>query len=971
VYVNSGELWATFDLQGLATGEYTVKIQDATGSATLANGFAVTNGPAGHLSVSLIAPSLLHTHNSPDGLTGTETGVVTIQYTNNGQTDIPAPIFDLQATNAEFNSGVSGLVSPSEVTVVGTNQNGPAGILQPGSQETVSYSFHGNFGFAQFISMTLSLGTLQGSDQTIDWSSLESSVQPADIDPTDWHLIWTRFEDQVGSTTQSLIDALSRAATTLSQIGETTNDLGTLLNYDLAQASGALSAQTLAQSVDLASSGGSVALSLTRSYVDSFFNRDAVGAFGSGWTFTYDILAVTDGSGNVTIESPSGAAFFTLQSNGTYVGSAGDTATLTAVDGSYKLTEQTGTVETFRIDGKISTITDGNGNVITVNYDGNGVVSGVSGPNGQSLTFTTNAAGEITSATSATGQTVTYNYDSTGSHLVSVSGPQGRTNYSYDDSGNPLAQNALTSVTNPDGTTQSFQYDGEGNLASQTGGSVGSVSYSYSGPGTVVETEANGQSTTLTYDANGNLVSMEDATGSVSHLTYDADGNLTSYTDPLGGTVRATFAPNSDQLTSLTDQDGSVTHYSYDPNGDLVGTSYDDGSGTTSQYSASGEVVESTDARGQITNYSYDTNGRLTDVTFSDGTSQAYSYDAQGDLLTATATDGGVTHYAYNAAGELSSVTDPSGRVESYGYNIAGQEIQRVEPDGSITNYTYNQAGQIAQVNDGNGDLLVNYSYDSSGRPTGEVDGDGSTTSYVYDDAGDISQIQTRNAQGSVTRQLDYTYDAASRPIIETSLDGAWTYTYDASGELTHAVFTSTDPSIPDQDLSYVYDAAGNRVQTIFNGATTDYSTNGLNQYTSANGTTYQYDADGNLLSVTTGSSTTTYDYNSQNQLVSENGPSGTTTYQYDALGNQVSSTVNGVRTDYVIDPLAISTSATGPLSSIAQTYNAAGAVTATYDYGNGVAALISSAGTYFYSTDANGNVTGLSGGNGNLVEQY
>ena len=174
------------------------------------------------------------------------------------------------------------MLSPSEVTVVGTNQSGPAGVLHPGGQETVAYSFNGDFGFAQFISMTLSLGTLQGSDQTIDWSSLESLAQPDNIDATDWNLIWTRFEDQVGSTTQSLIDALSNAATTLSQIGETTNDLDTLLNYELAQASGALPGQTLAQSVDLTGDGGSVELSVARSYVSSFFNRDAIGSFGDG-----------------------------------------------------------------------------------------------------------------------------------------------------------------------------------------------------------------------------------------------------------------------------------------------------------------------------------------------------------------------------------------------------------------------------------------------------------------------------------------------------------------------------------------------------------------------------------------------------------------------------------------------------------------------------------------------------------------
>ena len=173
-------------------------------------------------------------------------------------------------------------------------------------------------------------------------------------------------------------------------------------------------------------------------------------------------------------------------------------------------------------------------------------------------------------------------------------------------------------------------------------------------------------------------------------------------------------------------------------------------------------------------------------------------------------------------------------------------------------------------------------------------------------------------------------------------------------------VFASTNASIPDQNLTYEYDAAGNRTQTIFNGAVTNYTTNGLNQYTSVNGTIYSYDPDGNLVSTTTSTGqTTTYTYNAENQLVSTTGPSGTTTYTYDALGNVVSTSVNGVVSNYVIDPLAIDTSATGPLSAIAQVYNASGQATATYDYGNGLAAVINSSGAEYYNTDAEGNCYG------------
>ena len=51
-------------------------------------------------------------------------------------------------------------------------------------------------------------------------------------------------------------------------------------------------------------------------------------------------------------------------------------------------------------------------------------------------------------------------------------------------------------------------------------------------------------------------------------------------------------------------------------------------------------------------------------------------------------------------------------------------------------------------------------------------------------------------------------------------LDGHWSYDYDDTAQLTHAVFASTTTNIPSQDLAYVYDAVGNRVRTVENGVT-------------------------------------------------------------------------------------------------------------------------------------------------------
>ena len=826
----------------------------------------------------------------------------------------------------------------------------------------------------------------------VDWASQEASLRPPSIDAQDWSLIWSRFTTYLGSTTQRIEAALGLVNQQLVLLGDPAPTNAQLIAFALAQASGVSPNMTLAATTDLADSGTGLDLSLTRTYSASFLNRNNAGAFGDGWTFTYGVKATTDGAGDVYVSSSTGTEFFAANADGSYSAQAGDTAKLAKVNGAFVLTGVYGNVEKFLANGDLASIADANGNVATVSYDANGFISAVTSSNGQSLAFTTNSAGRIVKAVDGTGATVTYTYDASDDHLLSATGPQGTTTYSYSSSGDLYVANALTGITQPDGTQQSFAYDTQGNLIAETDAGA-TTKYSYPAIGTLTETDAAGDKTTLSYDSSGNLVKAVDATGQGSTLTYDGNGdllsvvtplgekstfsydglgNLTSYVDPDGGKVTATYQAGTKLLTSLTDQNGNTTDYAYDSAGDLTKITYDNGAAQSYAYASTGAPTSATDANGHTTTYSYNAQGLLAGESFADGTTQAYGYNSLGELTSATATNGQTTKYTYNAAGELTSVTNAAGQVESYAWNALGQETSRTEPDGSVTNYSYNANGQLAKLTDGTGALITSYSYNSLGELTGALDGNGQTTAYQYDANGDVTQILVKDATGKTTSELDYSYDADGRPVSVKSLDGTWTYGYDANGQLTHAVFASTNASIASQDLTYVYDAAGNRVKTIYNGAEDDYTTNGLNQYTAVDGTTYGYDLNGNLVSETKAGATTSYVYNDQNQLVSVSGPRGTTSYSYDALGNVVSTTDDGVTTNYVIDPLAISTAATGPLPAIAQAYDAQGKVQATYEYGDGLAANSSpSLGMLYFNLDSLENVVSVTGFSGQQISTY
>jgi RHS repeat-associated protein len=176
-----------------------------------------------------------------------------------------------------------------------------------------------------------------------------------------------------------------------------------------------------------------------------------------------------------------------------------------------------------------------------------------------------------------------------------------------------------------------------------------------------------------------------------------------------------------------------------------------------------------------------------------------------------------------------------------------------------------------------------------------------------------------------------------------------------AAGQLTSVALASG------RSIEYKYDAAGNRITVKDSGATTNYSTNNLNQYTTVGGDAYTYDKDGNLASKTASGKTTTFSYDIENRLIGVTNPDGIWQYQYDALGNRIGSTFNGQKTDYLLDP-------TG-LGDVVGEYTSSQAT--RYSHGLGLVSRNDGTNTSFFDTDAIGSVVGLSGTGGNYLNSY
>ena len=927
--LNDTNIAAKFDLKGQVIGAYDVKVVDGTNQALANDVFLVNDLAPGRLQVDIAAPGAVR----PGA-----TGELIITYRNAGNTDIAAPLLTLVAKAALLEE--SGEYKDSTIQFLGINKEGNAGVLPAGATGSVRVKFRSALDATNIDFQVNSLAL----DENVDWNGIKDSSRPEGIAADVWDKIYSNFVTSVGGKASEFQKVLNDNANRLSQLGEYTGDISRLLSFELQQVNS-----------------------------NAILARSTVGAFGRGGVNPWDVTAITDADGNVAIQTGDRRRTFTKGKDGKYQGITDDLGSLTKVGDVYQIKEFDGTVQSFLANGKLDFIQDTNGNKVTLGYTAN-LLTGLSYSNGDKVTFKYNAQGRVNEVVDIYGQSTTYTYDPTGERLLSVSDVSGAVSYTYETLG--AKANAIKSITYPDGTQSLFEYDDLGRVTKESlNGGEQTLKYSYDSTGGVTVTDANNKSTQVllndrgqvaqttdalgrisrfSYDSKGNLTQVLAPDSSNAKFTYDSKGNLLASTDALGQSVQFAYDSRYDQIKSVTDQKGNAINYSYDDKGNLGSIGYADGSKESFTYSDKGDVTVSSNRRGQQISYTYDSRGLLTKKTFADGTSAAFEYDVRGNLTKATDADSSVT-YSYDTADRLTNVSYGGTRSLSFSYDAGGRRSQMVDQDGFATNYIYDSVGRLKQLTDKDAKSIVSYSYNTLGQLSREDNGNGTYTTYTYDDAGQALSIVNYKPDNSINSRYDYTYNQLGQRTSLTTLEGKTSYGYDLTGQLTSVALASG------RSIEYKYDAAGNRITVKDSGATTNYSTNNLNQYTTVGGDAYTYDKDGNLTSKTIGGKISSFSYDIENRLIGVTNADGTWQYQYDALGNRIGSTFNGQKTDYLLDP-------TG-LGDVVGEYT--GSQATRYSHGFGLASRNDGTNTSFFDTDAIGSVVGLSGTGGNYLNSY
>jgi RHS repeat-associated protein len=727
---------------------------------------------------------------------------------------------------------------------------------------------------------------------------------------------------------------------------------------------------------DIRIAGRGLGLSLTRVY-----NSRAGGslrASGRDWLLAYgaDNILRSESDGDRTWRGATGEEYrFDRRADGTFAQPPGVNAALVVnADGTARITENR-TGSRFDFDaaspGKLVKISDRNQNAITFAYSA-GRVSSVSDTQGRVLTFTYDTPGDLRTVADPTGRQWRYGYDAN-HRLTSYTDPvNGVWQYRYDTAGR------LDRITTPRNFATTFAYDSSDRVISvrravdTNAANDVSIGFAYSSPTSpctatqqlkTVVTDGRGKTTTYCSDADRQVSKAVDALGHMTDTQFTPNGDVSRLTSAPGGT-------GTPAVTSLTfDEAGS------DPSHNLTAGSF--GAGETMQvdyWSASAtdplqryRARRLVDAQGSDEFYGYDARGNLTDVKDSDSSPRnraTLTYNSDGTLATATDGEGhqttfeyfangdlkrivpplplGAISFTYDALGRVVSATDGSGRTRSFAYDANDRLNWENTPDGSWFAFQYDADGNVI-VRSSSG-ASATYDYDGMGRRTAEQFTGGASwlNSYGYDKASNLVALATTTGTvtygyddinrvtsivspkpGSGTDTVTYSYNDTANPRTRTAtLPGGITQRVDRdlSGKITAVVVKNPAATVLlSRSYSYLESTAQRRlVQTVTTeaGRKTAYTykdaiedTGRLLKARTTNASgglveefAYTHDKAGNRTRVVrttpSGATTTTYAYNAANEMcwrvsgAASNGcaapPAGATVYTYNGAGERL-----------------------------------------------------------------------------------
>lgn len=594
-------------------------------------------------------------------------------------------------------------------------------------------------------------------------------------------------------------------------------------------------------------------------------------------------------------------------------------------------------------------------------YDVKNNLTKISYPNGATDVFAYDALGRMTSYVDKRGKQTSYTYDSYGNLLNTTYPDNGVLKYSYDSTN---AYTRCSKIVDTRNKEKYYTYDANNRITEISYGSISGIKVTYTydalsllsvkderGFTTRVERNDFGlitrlidplnASTKFQYDANNNLIQLEDALGRVSKTTFDAANHPSITTDPMNHDLKRYYDLEGN-LTSIIDQRSKTTHFTYDDNNRLKTVSNPLDHSISNTYDANGRLASVENAKGAVVAYSYDSVGNMLTKSFNGTLQVAYSYDNAGNLTNANHSTIGSTAHTFDEKGRIKTITWPDAKTVTYGYDTEGNMTSVTYPDG----------------------LVVSSQYDSFCRRKLPV-------AFRHGPVDDISPYKEKANQATsiawTGNSMDFEYDQAANLIKETrSNNTVSSYTFNAKRKVTNVKHSLGLTSF--LTLTNTYDVIGNVSTSLntgmipppFTSMAVSNSFDNANSMTSFGSTAYTSDLDGNVTAI---GSSFSASYDTENKIVSSTMNGITTTYSYDGSGRPYRIVKGGVTSYYHWDTkgrLLFITDATGTLL-----------VRYVYRGVRLVAQQVQSGDWYYYHFDTIGNTLALTDGNGQVVTNY
>ena len=382
------------------------------------------------------------------------------------------------------------------------------------------------------------------------------------------------------------------------------------------------------------------------------------------------------------------------------------------------------TTEQYDDAGHMIEETDPDGNTATWDYNFFGQLLGSTDLGGATYGYTYDNAGDTLTAVSSLGENITYKYDTAG-HVIEI-----------DDEGTPTIAGAGLQAAD---RVTLYGYDKAGNQVTE-------------------EVTVNGlieQDTTMSYDAEGRLVSAVDPMYQLSY-EYDAAGNRTH--------ISATYYNHDGYSTSgLQTQD---LWYTYDGDNRVLISQGADVNGT----------VQITTSQGTTLTYNLD-GERASAETYGTEIFLQQTYQWWGGYTDTYSTGPGYTNqvYTYDGLGDLLTTTQDGVETDARTYDAAQRE-------------TYDSSWSIDANNNSELDLQTQATtYDADGRPMTE------TTQLNYQTQTVVTYGESTYSGPTTSTYLD-PFSTPGGPfigppktgvhVVTVTTPGGWSDGYDAAGNL-------------------------------------------------------------------------------------------------------------------------------------------------------------------------------------------